>query len=153
MAPPLARPPTLAQRLAELKVLGLGEPKHRLTASSLTYEFSIGPPGGRMYRCRLVLQRGWARPEVIVLTPDLSVLAGGRKLPHTYAHAGAGTRLCLWLPGSGEWTPMRKLGDTVIAWTAEWLTYFEDWLFSNEWLGGGVHAGTFTPAGTPCDAS
>ncbi|HYD75305.1 hypothetical protein [Ramlibacter sp.] len=153
MRPPGARPPTLAQRLVELKALGLGNPQHRLTTAALTYEFSMGPPGGRMYRCRLVLERGPAWPEVLVLSPDLSQLAGGRELPHTYGRKGLATRLCLWRPDSGEWTPMRRLGDTVIAWTAEWLAYFEDWLFSDEWLGGGVHAGITTPPGLPCAAS
>lgn len=153
MGPPLARPPTLAQRLAELRALRLGEPSHRLTPSALTYEFTMGPPGGRMYRCRLVLARGCAPLEVLVLSPDLSLLASGRELPHTYGRKGTATHLCLWLPGSGEWAPTRKLGETVIAWTAEWLTYFEDWLFSNDWLGGGAHAGTVTPPGVPCAAS
>lgn len=153
MGPPLPRPPSLAQRLVELKGLRLGEPSYRQGRTSLTYDFSIGPPGGRMYRCRLRMHSSWSPPEVLVLSPDLSMLAGGRELPHTYAREGTATLLCLWLPGSGEWTPMRKLGETVIAWTAEWLTYLEDWLFSDEWLGGGVHAGTVIPVGVPCAAS
>lgn len=32
-----------------------------------------------------------------------------------------------------------NFGDTYIPWAAEWLGYFEDWLFSNVWLGGGAH--------------
>lgn len=34
-----------------------------------------------------------------------------------------------------------KLSDTYIAWTAEWLGYFEDWLATGEWAGGGRHPG------------
>ena len=28
---------------------------------------------------------------------------------------------------------------TVVPWTSLWLFYFEDWLASNEWKGGGEH--------------
>ena len=49
--------------------------------------------------------------------------------------------LCLYLPGTGEWSPDRRLDQTIVPWAALWLFYFEEWLWSNEWKGGGVHPG------------
>ncbi|WP_258193290.1 hypothetical protein [Paraburkholderia sp. BL25I1N1] len=37
-----------------------------------------------------------------------------------------------------------KLADTHLAWTVEWLGYFEEWLVTGEWAGGGYHP---TPRG------
>ena len=49
------------------------------------------------------------------------------------------TRLCLYLPGTGEWTPALRLDQTIVPWAALWLYFFEDWLVSGEWKGGGRH--------------
>jgi hypothetical protein len=32
-----------------------------------------------------------------------------------------------------------RLDHTIVPWTALWLFYFEEWLISNDWKGGGVH--------------
>lgn len=32
-----------------------------------------------------------------------------------------------------------RLDHTVVPWTLLWLFYFEEWLESNDWKGGGVH--------------
>lgn len=32
-----------------------------------------------------------------------------------------------------------RLDLTVVPWTSLWLFYFEDWLDSGEWRGGGMH--------------
>ena len=50
-------------------------------------------------------------------------------------------RLCLYLPGKGEWTPAMRLDQTMVPWAILWLFYFEEWLGSNEWKGGGLHPG------------
>ncbi len=34
-----------------------------------------------------------------------------------------------------------RLDQTIVPWTALWLFYFEEWLESNEWKGGGEHPG------------
>lgn len=73
------------------------------------------------------------------MSPNLPVLAEGRPLPHVYRHDEAGTKLCLWLPRKNEWLPQMPLGETYIPWTSEWLNYFEEWLLTDEWAGGGEH--------------
>jgi hypothetical protein len=34
-----------------------------------------------------------------------------------------------------------RIDQTIVPWTAVWLFYFEEWLTSDEWKGGGVHLG------------
>jgi hypothetical protein len=49
-----------------------------------------------------------------------------------------------YLPRTGEWHDRRLLAETMVPWSLLWLLYFEEWLMSNEWKGGGVHVGTCT---------
>lgn len=74
---------------------------------------------------------------MIVESPDLHELSGGRRLPHVYAQVPP--RLCLYLPLTGQWRPELRLDQTMLPWAVIWLYYFEDWLESDEWKGGGEH--------------
>lgn len=78
-----------------------------------------------------------ATPHVLVVMPDLIDLAGGRKLPHVYEQRP--TRLCLYLPRAREWNGSMSMSETIMPWTILWLFYFEEWLVSDDWKGGGVH--------------
>ena len=31
------------------------------------------------------------------------------------------------------------LANTIVPWVADWLYYYEVWLFTGEWEGGGIH--------------
>jgi len=93
-------------------------------------------PLGRDYLIRLYHTPG-AAPAVYVLTPSLSELAGGRDVPHMYSQKEG--KLCLYRPKFGEWEPAMFLSETIIPWTILWLFFFEEWLFSGEWKGGGEH--------------
>lgn len=85
-------------------------------------------------------------PKCIVTSPCLEELADGRKIPHTYANDTRlkGTQLCLYLPyisgknKASEWNSKLLLVETIVPWASLWLFYFEDWLASGEWQGGGV---------------
>jgi hypothetical protein len=72
-----------------------------------------------------------------VIAPDLQVLAEGRTLPHVYEENP--TRICLYMPGTGEWNPDKRIVGTIVPWAVLWLFYFEDWLITGEWSGGGEH--------------
>lgn len=93
-------------------------------------------PLGRRYRVRLDY-RVWTPPRTRVLSPDLRELAGGRRIEHLYSQEEQ--ELCLYLPGSGEWTPAMSLARTIVPWACEWLLHFEAWLLTGTWEGGGVH--------------
>jgi hypothetical protein len=43
------------------------------------------------------------------------------------------------MPRAGQWTPEKSIAATIVPWTILWLFYFEEWLLSNEWKGGGFH--------------
>ena len=109
-----------------------------LNARRLKWCFDAQPtPLSRSYRVSLVLEPG-DTPEVKIVDPDLRVLSGGRDLPHIYHNPD---RLCLYLPGTGQWDASKRLDLTIVPWTHLWLIYFEEWLVSDEWKGGGRHPG------------
>lgn len=146
MAPviPLRRQ-SLARRALDLESMRLpGSVLRIIEGRELEFEFKVAPSEwGRTYDCVLRLTPDGRWPEVIVKSPCLQTLAGDRVLPHVYRHKGAGTLLCLWWPKNREWTSQMKLSDTFIPWAIDWLWYFEEWLYTGEWAGGGEH-----PSGT-----
>lgn len=74
-------------------------------------------------------------PIVNVLKPNLILAKGKSSLPHVYSN----NELCLFLPKKHEWTSNHFIADTIIPWTSEWLFYYEDWVYSGNWKGGGEH--------------
>ena len=76
---------------------------------------------------------------MIVLSPNLNQLAAGRFLPHVYSIKPV--RLCLNFPSYGEWTLDKSIAETIVPWAYLWLMYFEHWLATDEWQGGGKHPG------------
>lgn len=84
-----------------------------------------------------VMQREFNAPKVWIEQPSLTTLAEGRRIPHLYDHVLH--QLCLYHPKKQEWAPRMPISKTVIPWTSLWLFYFEDWLVSGEWHGGGEH--------------
>jgi hypothetical protein len=73
----------------------------------------------------------------VVVSPNLNELADGRHLPHVYSTKPV--RLCLFDPQTAEWSPSAAIADTIVPWIYEWLFFFEEWLVSDEWKGGGRH--------------
>lgn len=52
-------------------------------------------------------------------------------------------RICLYR--YSEFNSSKLLANTIIPWTVEWLYYYELWLATGEWLGGGEHPETGKP--------
>ena len=86
----------------------------------------------REYQLRIVFERKGI-PSVFVKRPDLTVLAGERKIPHVYYNP---LSLCLYLPKANEWLGWMRIDQTFVPWAAVWLCYFEEWLASDDWKGG-----------------
>ncbi|WP_241822615.1 hypothetical protein [Herbaspirillum sp. C7C8] len=135
------RTPNLAVRAMDLSKIALPNATWRINSGrELIYRFSISPSAvSRIYECELRVRPGKDAPEMFVLSPNLYELSDGKYPPHIYAHSGKGIKLCLWRPKYGEWKAAMKLSETYIPWTAEWLLYFENWLATGEWEGGGEH--------------
>src|SRR5207245_4563484 len=112
----------------------------RIGGKILTGEGWLRPSAiSQPYRIRLTYKLG-DTPEVFLIEPDPYALADavkpGRRIPHVYG--GNLLRLCLYLPGE-EWGPTDPLATTILPWACEWLGFFEDWVFTDVWSGGGVH--------------
>ena len=93
-------------------------------------------PISRGYQLRLCYTLT-ASPKTTIERPCLVELANNKRIPHLYKQDPA--QLCLYQPAYREWSPERLLSKTVIPWAVLWLFYFEDWLSSGEWKGGGEH--------------
>ena len=93
---------------------------------------------GRLYTLELRVKEG-DTPSVIVRCPDVVALSQGNPLPHVYSENPP--TLCLYRPGKSELRPTDALVDTIIPWSIEWLHYFEIWLRTGKWEGGGEHPG------------
>lgn len=76
------------------------------------------------------------KPEVFVEQPLLKDRTDSN-IPHLYNRKRS--KLCLWLPGHGEWSSRMWIADSVLLWTAEWLFFYEIWFATGAWLGGGEH--------------
>lgn len=107
----------------------------------LAWNFDVKPsPLSRTYRLRIQFKR-FGFPDVFVLNPNLNELVGDRYLPHVYSIKPV--RLCLHFPKYDEWTSDKSIAETIVPWAYLWLLYFEHWLVSGEWQGGGKHPGEY----------
>lgn len=125
---------TLPQQLLFLKGTHTGSGD--VSRGKLIWRLEAQPtPISRTYSLRLEYSENGA-PDVFVEQPSILLLADGRELPHVYHNP---LRLCLYLPGSDQWTPAKRLDRTIVPWAYTWLYYFEDWLACGEWRGEGLH--------------
>ena len=130
---------TIAQQFLSLRSNPICAGSGTLKRERLTWRFATRPsPLSRVYDARIEYRQG-RPPDVFIDSPDLHLLAEGRTLPHTYSDRPP--ELCLYLPGAFEWSRRDRLDLTLVPWTALWLFYFEEWLWSREWKGGGMHPG------------
>ncbi|MCJ2130987.1 hypothetical protein [Methylobacterium sp. E-045] len=138
---------TPAQHHLNLKANPICKGRGASGPGGLSWQFTTSPdPLGRLYDLRIV-QAPRRSPQVFVDAPDLRAIAGGRKLPHVYSQSPVS--LCLYLPGTGEWEPWMLLDRTVVPWSILWLRYYEEWLFSDDWKGGGMHPPSRPASGRP----
>nr|WP_295464448.1 hypothetical protein [Mesorhizobium sp.] len=137
---------TPAQQFIFLRTNPVCRGAGRIGAAGLRWVYPDRPtPLSREYLVQLTYARE-GTPKVTILRPDLQLLAGDRKLPHVYRDP---LRLCLYLPRAGEWKGSMRLDQTFIPWTTTWLYYFEEWLASDDWKGGGEHPSNEDDEGQP----
>jgi len=72
-------------------------------------------------------------PKVHVISPQLRLAPGYDRLPHVFS----GNELCLYL--AGEWRADMRISDFIIPWISLWLRFYEFWLATGSWEGGGTH--------------
>ncbi len=86
------------------------------------------------YLIRLVYVLG-GLPEIKVIHPPLQSNSEGKSSPHLYE----GDLLCVYHPRKNEWDSSKVIADTIIPWISLWLYYYEVWLATGVWKGGGEH--------------
>lgn len=104
--------------------------------SVLTWEYILKPTSvSEEYRVKLIYTRNKG-VKVYVLEPTLALAEGKKVLPHVYSTPEQ--RLCLFYPNGKEWNQCKYLIHTVIPWISEWLYFYEIWVGSGVWYGGGT---------------
>lgn len=88
-------------------------------------------PMSEAYRIR-IRYSDHSMPKIFVLAPDLDARRPER-VPHRYADGS----LCLHRPE--QWSPGDSIASTIVPWISLWLYYFEIWVITGKWLGGGDH--------------
>lgn len=128
---------TLAQQLGTLRQ-DWPEGQGQLTKAGLEWYVALQPtPLSRSYVIRLTYSALSSWPEIHVVSPALRELVGPSAIPHLYCQRTI--RLCLFTPWLREWQPHQRISRTLVLWAKTWLFYFEDWLATGKWEGGGFH--------------
>lgn len=132
MAAPKPKPLSLAIQAEHLRQI-MPESRYLIEASELRWWGSLLPsPLSQSYRVKLTY-RLTDKPKVHILSPQL-IIPPGRKLPHIWSE----DNLCLYFPDHKEWHLGKTLAHTVLPWASEWLFFYEIWLATGEWVGGGT---------------
>lgn len=77
-------------------------------------------------------------PRVWVSGDELEKL-DAKDFPHKYYIDVKAKKVRICLYRYSEFNACKLLADTIIPWTVEWLYFYEIWLATGEWLGGGEH--------------
>lgn len=122
---------TISQQAFAIRSVLPGVTVRLRQGTRLTMTADLQPtPMSRQYNIKIDYRLG-ASPDVLVVAPKLELHRDAEELPHTFP----GEKLCLHLPG--EWTPSMYIAHTTVPWTSEWLFYYEIWLVTGDWEGGG----------------
>ncbi len=111
----------------------------------LRWRYTTRPSAlGREYDVLVSYKLGHS-PQVFVIDPDLFSLTND-EIPHLYYDTRdpefqAAACLCLYRKKYGEWHEEKLIAATVVPWVDLWLLYFEYWLATGDWEGGGEHPG------------
>lgn len=89
------------------------------------------------YKVKLTVNVNSKVVNVYPVDPYIGLYINDNKVPHMYSDGS----LCLFYPEYEEWHYKDWWSDTIIPWTCLWLYYYEAWLQTDEWLGGGIHGG------------
>lgn len=110
------------------------ESKVSVKKGKLVWEGNLKPSSlSREYKVQLICERR-VNPKAFLKGSNIKGIERV-DFPHHYKKTKHGVLLCLNYPA--EFNYSMKLTDTIIPWTLEWLCFYEIWLYTGEWLGGG----------------
>jgi hypothetical protein len=87
-------------------------------------------PISRTYLIEVRYQYGW--PPKTRVVSQLRTRTG-KSLPHVWHHQHR--VLCLYQ--AEDWNPRMLIANTIVPWASEWLLFYEVWLVTGGWDGGG----------------
>lgn len=87
----------------------------------------------RVYRVRIVYRREY-HPHAHVLDPPLEK----RNAKQPVAHTIGPDEPCLYTKAHGDWNSRMFIGHSIVPWLMEWLVFYELWLATGNWYGGGT---------------
>lgn len=109
-------------------------------------------PVRRTYTVRMTYFPRLFFPEFQIANPRISITVEapvigldprgtGELPPHIYPNISRPEfpRLCLFDPATDQWDGDKLIAETILPWTARWLFFFEGWMATGEWFGGGRH--------------
>lgn len=86
----------------------------------------------------MITYRLWESPRVWVIGDELEKLEA-IDFPHKYEIDAENKRVRICLYRYNEFNVFKVIANTVVPWTVEWLYFYELWLATGEWFGGGEH--------------
>lgn len=116
--------------------------KNRITKHAcLIWRGKISPtPLSQEYSVLITYKLGWS-PRVWVVGDELEKL-DDPEFPHKYDIEIDTKKVRICLYRYQEFNDYKYLSKTIIPWTIEWLYFYEIWLATGEWCGGGEHPQT-----------
>jgi hypothetical protein len=110
----------------------------KLQKNNFYWNFNIKPfTFSKIYHISLKWNFNDVSPKVYILNQEVHEVAKKKTIPHLYCQKKI--ELCLYYPSSNGFSSEIPLCNTIISWTHLWISYYEDWLHSGEWKGGGIH--------------
>lgn len=101
-----------------LRARGLIKP----TARSCWYSYEV------KYRFREEI-------KIFIRDPLIKTELNGKKAEHLYKDGS----LCLFFPKAKEFNSKNLIVDNIVPWISLWLFFYEVWLVTGDWKGGGIH--------------
>lgn len=89
----------------------------------------------------ILIKYSWGKsPESWVFGENLKKL-DSPDFPHNFKidKDKKKVRICLYHPKNDEWNPSQYISKTIIPWSVEWLYFYDVWLSTGKWYGGGIH--------------
>ncbi len=128
---------SLTKQMVALKA-AYPKAKCQIIQDTLFWTGDIRPsPLSRTYNVLISYNQKKA-PEVWVIGDELQKL-DAPDFPHHYELNAKNKMVMICLHRAWEFNDGRLLADTIIPWTIEWLYFYEIWLATGEWCGGGEH--------------
>jgi len=129
----------LAQYFESLKLCLLSSNSSRqIKKNHFYWEFDVKlSTFSRIYKVLLIWDFSKNSPSVYILNDEVHKIVKERTIPHLYSHEKI--QLCLHYPKYKDFSKSMSLCETIVPWTYLWISYYEEWLYSNEWKGDGVH--------------